>query len=264
MTPTPTGPSCAAGQTRAGRNRSGTQRMLCGYCPRSYSLQPRKKGYPRETRRSALRLYADGNNLRRPVPQARRQLDHRRLRRPAAPPRARPRRHRREGREGRREGREGRGGRDVHLPAPKGREKSPAYLCTAVDRDTHCLLAWSVSMTREADALQPLDDQTAPLTPRRYFSGGYEPYRALLYRQGAAVPAGRARGGAGQEPDVLGGRTRWRATPRTCATLWRVWGARAAASAGAIRRWRVRWGCSRTATTGGSCARGATPNSKPT
>ena len=46
------------------------------------------------------------------------------------------------------------------------------------------MLAWTVSLSREADALQPLADQTAPLQPTRYFSDGYEVYRTLLYRQG--------------------------------------------------------------------------------
>ncbi len=46
------------------------------------------------------------------------------------------------------------------------------------------MLAWTVSLTREADTLQPLADQTAALSPARYFSDGYEVYRSLLYRQG--------------------------------------------------------------------------------
>ena len=46
------------------------------------------------------------------------------------------------------------------------------------------MLAWSVSLTREADTLQPLVDQTVVLQPTRYFSDGYEAYRSLVYRQG--------------------------------------------------------------------------------
>ena len=57
-------------------------------------------------------------------------------------------------------------------------------MCTAVDRQTRCLLAWTVSLTRDADTLQPLADQTGMVGPSRYFSGGYEVYRTLLYRQG--------------------------------------------------------------------------------
>ena len=56
-------------------------------------------------------------------------------------------------------------------------------MCTAVDRQTRCLLAWTVSLTRDADTLQPLADQTGMVRPSRYFSGGYEVYRTLLYRQ---------------------------------------------------------------------------------
>ena len=41
-----------------------------------------------------------------------------------------------------------------------------------------------MSLTREADTLQPLADQTAGLGPSHYFSDGYEVYRTLLYQQG--------------------------------------------------------------------------------
>ena len=60
-------PTCAATsrQTKAGRNRCGTQRLHCQHCRRYYTHQPKKKGYPPETRRAALRLYVDGTNLRR-------------------------------------------------------------------------------------------------------------------------------------------------------------------------------------------------------
>lgn len=41
-----------------------------------------------------------------------------------------------------------------------------------------------MSLTREADTLQPLADQTAGLLPAHYFSDGYEVYRTLVYRRG--------------------------------------------------------------------------------
>jgi insertion element IS1 protein InsB len=66
-------------------------------------------------------------------------------------------------------------------------------VCTAVDRQTRCLLAWTVSLTRDAETLQPLADQTGVLGPSRYFSDGYEVYRTLLYRQGQhAVAPGKS------------------------------------------------------------------------
>ena len=46
------------------------------------------------------------------------------------------------------------------------------------------MLAWTVSLVRDTDTLQPLADQTAALQPAHYFSDGYEVYRSLLYRQG--------------------------------------------------------------------------------
>ena len=50
-----------------------------------------------------------------------------------------------------------------------------------------------MSLTREADALQPLADQTAALRPKRYFSDGYGAYKSLLYRRGEhAVALGKS------------------------------------------------------------------------
>ena len=50
-----------------------------------------------------------------------------------------------------------------------------------------------MSLSREADTLQPLADQTAVLRPRHYFSDGYEAYRSLTYRSGQhAVAPGKS------------------------------------------------------------------------
>ena len=50
-----------------------------------------------------------------------------------------------------------------------------------------------MSLTREADTLQPLADQTAVLRPSHYFSDGYEGYRTLLYQHGQhAVAPGKS------------------------------------------------------------------------
>jgi transposase-like protein len=60
-------PSCqsSARQVKHGRNPSGSQRYLCRPCGRTYTPEPTPYGYDEQTRRQALRLYADGMNLRR-------------------------------------------------------------------------------------------------------------------------------------------------------------------------------------------------------
>ncbi|MCA1606834.1 MAG: IS1 family transposase [Acidobacteria bacterium] len=59
-------PSCQR-QTlvKAGLNSSGSQRYQCKVCKHYTTLQPKPEGYPAETRRNALRLYLEGNGLRR-------------------------------------------------------------------------------------------------------------------------------------------------------------------------------------------------------
>ena len=52
-------------QVKAGFNDSGSQRYLCQVCQRKYTPAPNQQGYDADTRRQALRLYADGMNLRR-------------------------------------------------------------------------------------------------------------------------------------------------------------------------------------------------------
>ena len=60
-------PTCAATtrQQKAGFNRCGTQRRHCQHCRRFYTDQPKKKGYPQDTRTLALKLVVDGTNFRR-------------------------------------------------------------------------------------------------------------------------------------------------------------------------------------------------------
>jgi len=41
------------------------ERYLCHECGRGFTPEPRSKGYPREMHHQALRLYLEGNNLRR-------------------------------------------------------------------------------------------------------------------------------------------------------------------------------------------------------
>ena len=52
-------------QVKAGFNDSGSQRYLCQGCQRKYTPEPNPQGYAAATRQEALRLYADGMNLRR-------------------------------------------------------------------------------------------------------------------------------------------------------------------------------------------------------
>ena len=52
-------------QVKHGRNPSGSQRYLCQTCTRTYTPEPTPMGYDTATRQQALRLYADGMNLRR-------------------------------------------------------------------------------------------------------------------------------------------------------------------------------------------------------
>src|ERR671937_966129 len=60
-------PSCQSTtrQVKHGRNPSGSQRYLCQTCRRTYTPEPTPSGYAAATRQQALRLYADGMNLRR-------------------------------------------------------------------------------------------------------------------------------------------------------------------------------------------------------
>ena len=52
-------------QVKNGRNPSGSQRYRCRACGRKYTPEPTPQGYDAPTRQRALRLYADGMNLRR-------------------------------------------------------------------------------------------------------------------------------------------------------------------------------------------------------
>jgi transposase-like protein len=47
-------------QAKNGRNRSGTQSYLCGYCKKSYTLEPKSRSYDEETRKMALKIYYAG------------------------------------------------------------------------------------------------------------------------------------------------------------------------------------------------------------
>jgi transposase-like protein len=55
-------PRCRAseGQMKNGKNRSGTQTMLCRHCKKSYTLEPKRNAYDEETRALALKIFYTG------------------------------------------------------------------------------------------------------------------------------------------------------------------------------------------------------------
>ncbi len=60
-------PHCTSSepQTKAGRTRTGSQRLKCRECQRVYTPEPKPLGYPEETKREAVCLYLEGTNFRR-------------------------------------------------------------------------------------------------------------------------------------------------------------------------------------------------------
>ena len=52
-------------QVKSGFNRTGTQRLQCQSCRRQYTPAPNPLGYDDKTREAALKLYLEGNGLRR-------------------------------------------------------------------------------------------------------------------------------------------------------------------------------------------------------
>jgi transposase-like protein len=59
-------PECGANwrQRKAGFNHSGSQRYKCGECRRAYTPEAKEKGYSKETRMLALRMYVEGSSQR--------------------------------------------------------------------------------------------------------------------------------------------------------------------------------------------------------
>jgi len=55
-------PNCERtdGQMKNGCNRSGTQRIVCRHCKKSYTLEPKRNAYSEETRALALKIYYAG------------------------------------------------------------------------------------------------------------------------------------------------------------------------------------------------------------
>ena len=55
-------PSCGQieNQVKMGYNRSGTQRCRCKVCGTRYTMDPKRREYPEETRALAIRMHHDG------------------------------------------------------------------------------------------------------------------------------------------------------------------------------------------------------------
>jgi len=55
-------PKCgkAENQIKKGYNRSGTQRCMCKECGVSYTMEPKKREYPEETKRLAMKMFYSG------------------------------------------------------------------------------------------------------------------------------------------------------------------------------------------------------------
>ena len=55
-------PKCGRtdGQMKNGSNRSGTQRIVCRHCKKSYTLEPKQNAYSEETKALALKIYYAG------------------------------------------------------------------------------------------------------------------------------------------------------------------------------------------------------------
>jgi len=52
-------------QIKSGRNRSGTQRVMCRGCGKTSTPEPKGRGYSEDVREKAVRMYVEGNNFRR-------------------------------------------------------------------------------------------------------------------------------------------------------------------------------------------------------
>jgi transposase-like protein len=55
-------PSCGAEskQHSNGHNRSGTQRIWCRHCGKTYTIEPKQREYPSETKDAAIKMYYSG------------------------------------------------------------------------------------------------------------------------------------------------------------------------------------------------------------
>ena len=59
-------PKCGKGErvVKAGRNRTGSQRMRCQSCRRYFTPSPKPMGYDDATKQLAVRMYLEGSSFR--------------------------------------------------------------------------------------------------------------------------------------------------------------------------------------------------------
>ena len=50
----------SSGQMKNGSNRSGTQRMICRHCKKTYTIEPKRHAYDEGTKALALKIYYAG------------------------------------------------------------------------------------------------------------------------------------------------------------------------------------------------------------
>ena len=55
-------PKCGATtkQRKMGFTRSGTQRYICGHCKKTYTPEAKRREYPEEIRKQAIKMYYSG------------------------------------------------------------------------------------------------------------------------------------------------------------------------------------------------------------
>jgi transposase-like protein len=51
---------CEGKQMKKGFNRSGTQRCICKECGATYTLNPKRREYPEETKEAAIKAFYSG------------------------------------------------------------------------------------------------------------------------------------------------------------------------------------------------------------
>jgi transposase-like protein len=52
-------------QMSNGKNKSGTQKVICGVCRETYTEKPKSRAYPKEVREQAVKLLLAGMSSRR-------------------------------------------------------------------------------------------------------------------------------------------------------------------------------------------------------
>ena len=158
---------------KSGFNRTGSQRLQCQTCRRQYTPEPRPLGYNDQTREQAIKLYLEGNGLRRIGRLL--WVNHQSLANwvNSVPTQLRA--------------------REVSAasPEPVGTlemdelftfvgTKKPAAIGTLVEREPRCIGAHTVCEQRTPEVMPSVID-SAPLA-QSYFSDAFNTYRDLCWR----------------------------------------------------------------------------------